>query len=173
MKNLQKFILILLVLFTLFSYKNLNNYFNIQTLDFTKVIADDDEDDEEEQEDKKEEEREEEEEEHRSSEDNTPTPNKEEFAPKTQVNEEPKITYKEETYTEYVTITDADYAKDSDGDKLVDAIDPDPKRSQLDFFTDNDMDGIPNIYDAFDGKNDFLYLGNSDENNNGIIDSYE
>jgi len=65
------------------------------------------------------------------------------------------------------------YAIDTDGDKLVDAIDPDPKIPQQMYFTDSDGDSIPDVFDQYPGQNDFQFVDDTDSNNNGIWDSLE
>jgi hypothetical protein len=75
---------------------------------------------------------------------------------------------------EKVVITEEAYAKDTDGDLLVDALDPDPVRKQSEYFTDTDGDGVPNALDQHPNEDDFSYYeSETDNNNNGIIDSYE
>ncbi len=76
--------------------------------------------------------------------------------------------------TTQVIVTEEAYAKDSDGDGLVDAIDPDPLVPQKEYFTDDDNDGVPNALDEHRGDDDFAYYQfETDDNNNGILDSYE
>ncbi len=73
-----------------------------------------------------------------------------------------------------VTVTEDAYTKDTDGDSLVDAIDPDPLVDQRQYFTDDDNDAVPNALDQYPGEDDFSYYDfETDDNNNGIIDSYE
>jgi len=62
---------------------------------------------------------------------------------------------------------------DTDGDKLVDKIDPNPTISEIELFTDDDMDGVPNAHDHFHGEDDFAYIDFVDSNNNGIADDLE
>ncbi len=82
------------------------------------------------------------------------------------------IEYKPVTKT--IVVTEAAYAKDTDGDGLVDAIDPSPLVPQSEYFTDTDGDGIPNALDKHHDEDDFAYYEfETDENNNGILDSYE
>jgi hypothetical protein len=73
----------------------------------------------------------------------------------------------------YVWVPLGDYALDSDKDGLVDAIDPDPKVPQTQYFTDSDNDGVPDVFDKHPGENDFLFVDETDLNNNGIWDSLE
>lgn len=81
-------------------------------------------------------------------------------------------TYKPVTKT--VIVTEEAYQKDTDGDELVDALDPDPLKHQSEYFTDIDGDGISNALDQHHDEDDFAYLEfETDENGNGIIDSYE
>jgi hypothetical protein len=82
------------------------------------------------------------------------------------------VEYKPVSHTSIVT--DEEYLKDTDGDGLVDAIDPDPSVDQRKYFTDSDDDGVPDILDQHPDEDDFLYYeSEADENNNGILDSYE
>ncbi len=76
--------------------------------------------------------------------------------------------------TETVVVTEEAYAKDSDGDLLVDALDPDPLIAQSEYFTDIDDDGVPNAIDRYHDEDDFAYYEmETDTDNNGILDSYE
>ncbi len=76
--------------------------------------------------------------------------------------------------TETITITPDDYQRDSDNDQLVDAIDPDPRVPQSEYFTDTDSDGVPDALDRHHDEDDFAYHDfETDDNHNGIIDSYE
>ncbi len=76
--------------------------------------------------------------------------------------------------TETVIVTEEAYAKDTDDDKLVDAIDPDPTIPQKEYFTDTDNDGVPNALDQHHDEDDFAYYEfETDDNQNGILDSYE
>jgi hypothetical protein len=73
-----------------------------------------------------------------------------------------------------VMVTEDAYQKDTDGDLLVDAIDPDPLVHQAEYFTDTDNDGVPNAIDQFHDEDDFSYYEfETDDDNNGILDSYE
>ncbi|MGK2848725.1 MAG: hypothetical protein ACSLEX_01505 [Minisyncoccota bacterium] len=58
---------------------------------------------------------------------------------------------------ETVTVTPEDYRWDTDGDTLVNAIDPDPLIPQSEYFTDTDADGVPNVIDLYPGNNDFVW----------------
>lgn len=73
----------------------------------------------------------------------------------------------------YITVIDSGYDIDTDGDKLVDAIDPHPTINEYELFTDDDNDGVPNATDQYKGENDFLFVDFTDTNNNGILDSFE
>lgn len=70
-------------------------------------------------------------------------------------------------------MNDPEFLTDSDGDLLVDAIDPEPERDQREYFTDTDGDGVPNAFDQHHDEDDFAYYDDTDENKNGILDSYE
>lgn len=75
--------------------------------------------------------------------------------------------------TQTLTIPE-EFQRDTDGDFLVDAIDPDPTTAQWEYFTDSDEDGVPNAYDKYPNENDFsFYEQGADANNNGLVDSYE
>lgn len=125
------------------------------------VRADDHEDeDEEEEEDDEDEDEDEEEEETKSS------------KPKTIKVIKQVVEYK--PVTETVVVTEEAYAKDTDGDLLVDALDPDPRIAQSEYFTDTDDDGVPNAIDHYPDEDDFAYYEmETDDNGNGILDSYE
>ncbi len=76
--------------------------------------------------------------------------------------------------TKTIIVTEEAYATDTDGDLLVDAIDPDPKVPQSEYFTDTDDDGVPNAIDRHHDEDDFAYYEfETDDNGNGILDSYE
>lgn len=73
-----------------------------------------------------------------------------------------------------VTVVPEEYRKDTDGDRLVDAIDPDPLVPQQEYFTDTDGDGVPNVFDQHHDEDDFAYFDSEyDTNDDGIIDSFE
>jgi len=73
-----------------------------------------------------------------------------------------------------VTVTPQEYQTDTDGDGLVDAIDPNPKRRQQDYFTDSDGDSVPDAFDRHPGEDDLAYSEmDTDLDGNGIIDAYE
>lgn len=74
-----------------------------------------------------------------------------------------------------VEVTPAEYLKDSDGDFLVDAIDPSPYIKQSEYFTDIDGDGVPNAIDRHHDEDDFAFFDDveTDNNSNGLFDSYE
>ncbi|MGB5019115.1 MAG: hypothetical protein WBO66_05300, partial [Candidatus Moraniibacteriota bacterium] len=68
---------------------------------------------------------------------------------------------------------DPEFLTDTDGDLLVDAIDPEPNRDQREYFTDTDGDGVPNAFDKHHDEDDFAYHDDDDADKNGILDSYE
>lgn len=73
-----------------------------------------------------------------------------------------------------VAVLAPEYEMDTDGDLLVDGIDPDPKVHQREYFTDTDGDGIPNVFDRHHDEDDFAYYdGEDDADSNGLLDSYE
>ena len=81
--------------------------------------------------------------------------------------------YEVRSVTKVVDVTPEDYLKDTDGDGLVDAIDPHPAIPESEFWTDTDGDSIPNAYDLHHDEDDFAYVEGTDVNNDGIIDVYE
>lgn len=70
-------------------------------------------------------------------------------------------------------VNDPEFLVDTDGDLLVDAIDPEPNVDQREYFTDTDDDGVPNAFDQYHNEDDFSYHEDTDTNNDGILDSYE
>jgi len=91
-----------------------------------------------------------------------------------------KATVKYENVIEYrpvtrnVTVTEPAFEKDTDNDGLVDGLDPDPNVDQRQYFTDDDHDSMPNVWDRYPGEDDFSYLDDqSDTDHNGLIDAYE
>lgn len=70
-------------------------------------------------------------------------------------------------------VTDPAYTTDTDGDGLVDAIDPNPTIPQPAFFSDSDGDTIPDAFDAHPGEDDLSFVQDIDKNGNGILDSFE
>ena len=92
------------------------------------------------------------------------------------------------TETQYVTVTHYEvryvprtvvvipdeYRSDRDGDALVDALDPDPDTHQREYFTDDDNDTDPNVFDRHKDEDDFAYFDSMyDTNDDGIIDDFE
>ena len=84
-----------------------------------------------------------------------------------------------QTVTKQVTVyetrlmNDPEFLVDTDGDLLVDAIDPEPNFDQREYFTDTDGDGVPNAFDKHHDEDDFAYHDDDDADKNGILDSYE
>ena len=129
------------------------------------VLADEDEDEDEDEEDEEDDEDEEDEDEEEYEETKT-------TKPKTIRVVKEVIEYK--PVTETIIVTEEAYAKDSDSDKLVDALDPDPLVKQSEYFTDSDDDGVPNAIDRYPDEDDFSYYETeTDDDNDGILDSYE
>jgi hypothetical protein len=73
----------------------------------------------------------------------------------------------------YVWAYDTGFDVDTDKDGLVDAIDPNPTIHEKLLYTDSDNDSVPDALDKIPNEDDFLYQQDTDENNNGILDSYE
>jgi len=155
-------LLLIIILGSLLSFKIIaKQSSNLRSISgLTVVTADDDEDDDED-EDEDEDEDDEDDDEDERYEDSYETV--EEYI----VVEEPA------PIISYITVFDAGYDKDTDGDSLVDALDPNPTVKESQFFTDDDKDGISNAYDTFPNEDDFLYLEFIDENANGLIDDLE
>lgn len=83
-------------------------------------------------------------------------------------------TYKTVLVTKVVTTLDPVFTTDQDGDRIVDGLDPHPRVHEREYFTDIDDDGIANAFDKHSGEDDFAYYEQeNDENENGILDSYE
>lgn len=73
-----------------------------------------------------------------------------------------------------VAVLAPEYETDTDGDLLVDGVDPNPRVHQREYFTDTDGDGIPNVFDRHHDEDDFAYYdGEDDADSNGLLDSYE
>lgn len=73
-----------------------------------------------------------------------------------------------------ITVIPEAFRKDTDGDGLVDGIDPDPLVHQKEYFTDIDGDSVPNAFDQHHDEDDFAYFDNAaDKNSNGVLDTYE
>ena len=70
-------------------------------------------------------------------------------------------------------VNDPEFLTDTDGDFLVDAIDPEPTVDQREYFTDTDGDGVPNAFDQHHDEDDFAYHDEEDGDKNGILDAYE
>ncbi len=70
-----------------------------------------------------------------------------------------------------VIVTAAGYDTDTDSDQLVDALDPDPKVPQWEYFTDTDGDSIPDVSDKYPGEDDFAYLDFFDGDLDGLVDT--
>jgi hypothetical protein len=124
---------------------------------FTVALADDDEEDEEDE-----------------DEDEDEDDDREEKATKPKTIKVVKEVIEYRPVTETVIVTEAAYAVDTDSDALVDAIDPDPLVPQSEYFTDTDNDGVPNALDRYHDEDDFSYYEfETDDDGNGILDSYE
>ncbi len=81
--------------------------------------------------------------------------------------------YEVRSVTKVVDVTPAEYLIDTDGDGLVDAVDPHPTVPESEFWTDTDRDSIPNAYDLHHDEDDFTYFEGTDVNHDGILDMYE
>lgn len=173
---------ILIIALFLFSYSTLR--FNL--LDFVKPTAifaeHEDEEDEHEDEEEDHEDEEDEEDDHDDDDDRYQTKEDdeqkieyiiEEVVPNKTTLGPAQTTTTTKPVIRYITIVDPGFDVDSDGDKLVDALDPNPTIPEQDFFTDDDDDGVPNVSDEHPGEDDYLYLTFEDENLNGILDSLE
>lgn len=90
-----------------------------------------------------------------------------------------KIKIKESVVTTYrlvektVTILDEKFRVDTDGDLLVDGLDPHPTVPEAEYFTDDDEDAIPNALDVYPGEDDFFVFDDEDDGNkDGLLDSF-
>lgn len=82
--------------------------------------------------------------------------------------------YKTILVTKVITTLDPIFETDKDADGLVDGLDPHPAMHEREYFTDDDDDSIPNAFDKYKDDDDFVYYeGEKDENEDGILDSYE
>lgn len=81
------------------------------------------------------------------------------------------VTYKQVEKKEVVL--PEEYQRDTDGDVLVDALDPHPNIPEQQYFTDDDDDAVANAFDVYPGEDDLLTLDDSeDQNRDGILDSF-
>jgi hypothetical protein len=72
-----------------------------------------------------------------------------------------------------VTVLDEKFRVDTDGDLLVDGLDPHPAVPESEYFTDDDEDAVPNAVDAYPGEDDFLVFDDGeDRDKDGILDSF-
>lgn len=72
-----------------------------------------------------------------------------------------------------IVMLDEKFKIDTDGDRLVDGLDPDPAVSQLEYFMDDDEDAVPNALDKFPGADDFFTFDDSeDQDSDGILDTF-
>jgi hypothetical protein len=152
-KNILIFFLILISV-VLLGVHNLEKK-HLQIAQLTRVYAEDDEEDDRERE-----------------EENDEWDDEESTIQQTQSLIAPTITLQPQTYIE-TKVIDPAFTTDTDGDKLVDAIDPNPLVPQWEFYTDDDGDSVPNAFDKYLNENDFFYQQNVDVNANGILDSFE
>jgi hypothetical protein len=137
---------------------------NVSTVLFPGVVFAEDDEDEEDEEDEDEDEDEEEEEEEEEDEDE---------------DDDTKKSYQESVITTYrlvektVTTLDEKFKLDTDGDLLVDGLDPHPTVPESAYFSDDDEDAVPNAVDAYPGKDDFfIFDDEADRDEDGLIDSF-
>lgn len=73
-----------------------------------------------------------------------------------------------------VVVLDEKFKIDTDGDRLVDGLDPNPLVPEWEYFLDDDDDGVPNALDRYPNDDDFLTFDNAeDRNGDGVVDSFE
>jgi hypothetical protein len=132
---------------------------NVSTVLFPGVVFAEDDEDEEDEEDEEDDEDEEDEE----DDDEKDT----------------KKSYQESVITTYklvektVTTLDEKFKIDTDGDLLVDGLDPHPTVPESAYFSDDDEDAVPNAVDAYPGKDDFfIFDDEADRDEDGLIDSF-
>lgn len=180
----MKLISILLIFFAFLSL----NSFVTKIIPFGKtnfvVHAEDEEEHEEDHEDKEEHEEDHEDEDHEDEDEHRSSNNDTQYVEYVVYEGKEIPTYENsqpQTITETVTVPviktitviDDGYDIDTDGDLLVDAIDPHPEIHEKLLFTDTDNDGVPDATDAYPDEDDFLYILFPDENQNGISDFLE
>lgn len=130
------------------------------------VLGDEDEEDEEDDEDEEDEEEDEDEDEDDDEDERSSSSTKK--SAKTETVTKQVVTY------ETRMVNDPEFLIDTDGDGLVDGVDPEPNFDFREYFTDTDGDSVPNAFDKHHDEDDFSYHDEeTDENNNGILDSYE
>ncbi len=140
---------------------------NVSTVLFPGVVfAEDDEDEEDEEDEEDDEDEEEEEDEDEEDEDEDE-------------DGDTKKSYQESVITTYrlvektVTTLDEKFKLDTDGDLLVDGLDPHPTVPESAYFSDDDEDAVPNAVDAYPGKDDFfIFDDEADRDEDGLIDSF-
>lgn len=73
-----------------------------------------------------------------------------------------------------VTVLDEKFRTDTDGDLLVDGLDPHPTVPEKEYFTDDDEDAVPNALDAHPGEDDFfIFEDTDDQDGNDILDAFQ
>jgi len=73
-----------------------------------------------------------------------------------------------------VTVLDEKFRTDTDGDLLVDGLDPHPTVPEKEYFTDDDEDAVPNALDVYPGEDDFfIFEDTDDQDGDGILDSFQ
>ncbi len=61
--------------------------------------------------------------------------------------------------------------RDTDGDLLVDGLDPHPTVPEQAYFTDDDGDDVPNALDQYPGLDDFfVFPDDADQDGDGVRD---
>ncbi|MBP9751871.1 MAG: hypothetical protein KBD19_03360 [Candidatus Moranbacteria bacterium] len=121
---------------------------------------DDDDEDEEDEDDEKDDEDEEDEDDEKKEEKTTEV----RYVTHYEVRQVPKTT----------VVIPAEYRTDTDGDQLVDALDPDPRVHQREYWSDVDGDAVPNVFDRHPDEDDFVYFESEyDTNGDGLVDSFE
>ncbi len=84
------------------------------------------------------------------------------------------VSYEARSVQQTAYETPSEYLTDTDGDGLVDGIDPDPSVHQQEYFTDTDGDSVPNAFDLHHDADDFSYIEEAtDTDGNGILDQFE
>lgn len=130
------------------------------------ALADDDEEEDEEDEEDDEDEEDEEDEEDDEDEDDASD------SRSAQSKETVLTTYRLVEKT--VTVLDEKFRTDTDGDLLVDGLDPHPTVPEKEYFTDDDEDAVPNALDVYPGEDDFfIFEDTDDQDGDGILDSFQ
>lgn len=72
-----------------------------------------------------------------------------------------------------VVVLDEKFRRDTDGDLVVDGLDPHPTVPEQAYFTDDDEDGVPNALDQYPAADDFFaFEDGEDQDQDGVLDAF-